>query len=137
MRAPAAAALLCASLLCGGCFTIERAPLLSSGRDHMLAANYGWYLFHFIPLACGNASNGAWTPWALFRDDVTLDKIQARFMERAGAEAESVSGLAYTTRESVMLQIPGLQIPLPVPYLLTYREIQLSGTLDREKEAGR
>ena len=137
MRKMAGIAVALAAMCLAGCFSLERARIKSIDKEHVLVSNYGWYLFHFIPIACGNASLDAWTPWVLFRDDVTLDKIQARFMERAGAEAESVSGLAYTTRESVMLQIPGLQIPLPVPYLLTYREIQLSGTLEMEKEAGR
>ena len=40
-----------------------------------------------------------------------------------------VEDLAYTTRESVMLEIPGINTTLPIPYLLTYREVQLSGVL--------
>lgn len=128
-----AAALLLAALSAAsaGCFSIESAKLAADGSGHMLASNYGWYLFHYIPLACGNASEDAWAPWVFFRDDVTLDKIQGRFAKKAGGFGADVRDMAYTTSESVMLELPGLDIPLPIPYLLTYREIQLSGSLSR------
>lgn len=121
-----------------GCFSIERGHLRHSDEDHVLVGNYGWYLFHCIPVACGNASNDPWIPFVSFRDDVTLDKIQSRFMDETekyakerGVKFEDVDihDLAYSTAESVMLNIPGFQIPIPIPYLLTYREVQLSGVI--------
>ena len=33
------------------------------------------------------------------------------------------------------LEIPGINLPLPIPYLLTYREIQLSGVLEEPSDA--
>lgn len=123
-----AVAAFAACAVLAGCFSLETAAIRTSGREHVLASNYGWYLFHCIPLACGNASRSPWAPWAFFRDDVTLDKIQTRFMERVGGG--DVQDLSYSTQESVMLQIPGLNFPLPIPYLLTYREVQLSGTTE-------
>ena len=33
-----------------------------------------------------------------------------------------------------MLEIPGINLPLPIPYLLTYREIQLSGVLEEPSD---
>lgn len=119
----------------GGCFTIERAPLLRTNEEHVLVSNYGWYLFHFIPIACGNANENRWTPWAHFRDDVTMDKIQRRFMMLADDPDKAIRDPVYTTYESVMLEIPGINFPLPIPYLLTYREIQLSGIIYDRKEA--
>ena len=47
----------------------------------------------------------------------------------ANGQGCDVSDLGYVTNESVMLNIPGINAPLPIPYLLTYREIQLSGVL--------
>ena len=108
----------------------------SSGEKHVLVANYGWYLFHFIPVACGNASPRPWLPWAFFRDDVTMEKIQSRFMSYAEKEGGDMCDLAYTTTESVMLNIPGLNFPLPIPYLLTYKDMQLSGTLRKTAPSG-
>ena len=119
-----------------GCFRLQRARIRSTDQEHVLVTNYGWYLFHFIPIACGNASLDAWTPWVLFRDDVTLDKVQGRFMLHARGEGCTAEDMIYETRESVMLEIPGLNTPLPIPYLLTYREIQLSGMLTKDKAEG-
>lgn len=123
----------CVTLCLTGCFSIETGSSGSVGREHLLVSNHGWYLFHFIPLASGNANKDRWLPWVMFRNDVTMDKIQTRFMDYAAEHGgvEKVDNLSYTTRESVMLEIPGLNLPLPVPYLLTYREIQLSGEIQR------
>ena len=112
-----------------GCFSIEKAVVGSTGEEHVLVSNYGWYLFHFLPVACGNASQGAALPSVFFRDDVTLDKVQDRFMRHAQEEGREVLGLSCVSRESVMLELPGFGTTLPIPYLVTYREVQLSGTL--------
>lgn len=126
-----------------GCFTIQRAKIKSTDKEHVYVANYGWYLFHTVPVACGNANRDRWLPWVMFRDDVTMDKVQGRFMEYANGQRMGVEDMCYTVTDSVMLSIPGIDLPIPVPYLLTYREVQLSGTLvgaDRhptaEKEDG-
>lgn len=123
--------ILATSLLvsCVGCFTIDRAPLPEKSSDQIVVTNYGWYLFNAIPLACGNASPDRLTPWVFFRNDVTLDKIQRRFIGAADDSPDRLSDLAYKTHNEVMFEIPGLSIPLPIPYILTYREIQLSGVL--------
>ena len=121
---------VCAALHFAGCFTMERAVIpYTGGSEHMLASNYGWYLFNVIPLACGNAREDRWTPWVLFRNDVTMDKIQRRFTGYAEEHGFEMHDLTYSTKASVMFDVPGMNLPLPVPYLLTYREIQLSGVL--------
>ncbi len=128
---------LVGTLCLSGCFSIDRGPLVRTNEEHVLVSNYGWYLFHIIPLVCGNAAEDRVLPFIIFRNDVTMDKIQTRFMNyadsygrRAGVDI-SVRDLAYTTRESVLFEIPGIHFPLPLPYILTYREIQLSGVIDR------
>ena len=114
-----------------GCFSIETGTVPRTQNEHLIVSNYGWYLFHFIPVACGNASKDRWLPWTLFRNDVTMHKIQSSFMDyaREHGGTDNVDNLSYTSRDSVMLEIPGLELPLPIPYLLTYREIQLSGEI--------
>ena len=112
-----------------GCFSMQKARINATGETHVHVSNYGWYLFHAIPLACGNANADGWAPWVLFRDDVSLDKTQARFMAYANNKGAQVNEIEYNGSESVMLNIPGLGLQLPIPYLLTYREIQLSGIL--------
>ncbi len=122
----------CAAHFATGCFSLERAPMECPGREHLLASNYGWYLFNSIPLACGNASEDAWTPWVFFRDDVTMDKVQSRFTGYANENGCDIEDMTYKNKESVMFEVPSLNFPLPVPYLLTYREIQLSGVMVRQ-----
>lgn len=118
-----------------GCFSIEKGRLNSSGEEQVLVSNYGWYLFHFIPLACGNANERAITPWVLFRNDVTMDKVQKRFFSYADTrENIKVEELSYRTYESVLFEIPGSNIPIPLPYILSYKEIQLSGVLVPNKD---
>ncbi len=126
--------IFCATLCLTGCFSIDRAAIPRSNKEHLLVGNYGWYLFHLIPLVCGNASEDAATPWVLFRNDVTLNKIQSRFMKTAqdcGKAKES--NLTYITHETVLFEIPGLNLPVPIPYFITYREVQLSGILEKEE----
>lgn len=130
-------AAVAAAALLSGCFSLQRARIKSTNEEHVFVSNYGWYLFHAIPLACGNSARDAWTPFAFFRNDVTLDKLQGRFMEYANGQGMDVEDLCYTVNDSVMLSIPGIDLPIPVPYLLTYREIQLSGVLTAgERENG-
>ena len=126
---PRLVALAAASLALAGCVSLQHAPIRKIGGEHILVSNYGWYLFHFIPLACGNANEDRVAPWVLFRDDVLMDKLQTRFMDYAHARGLETEDLVYKAKESVMFEIPGINLPLPVPYFLTYREIQLSGVL--------
>ena len=32
-------------------------------------------------------------------------------------------------KDSILFEIPGLDFPLPIPYVFTYREMQLSGVM--------
>ncbi len=118
---------LCALLT--GCFTIESSIIRTTGQEHLHASNHGWFLFNVVPLACGNAEPDGWTPWVLFRNDVTMDKVQKRFMEYTNSQNCDAADLDYVAHESVMLNLPGLNLPLPIPYIITYQEIQLSGIL--------
>lgn len=119
-----------------GCFSIEAGRLETTGEEHVLASNYGWYLFHFIPLACGNADSGGLLPWVIFRNDVTMDKIQERFLDYARKDKNGggMVNLSYRTQESVLFEIPGSNIPIPLPYIISYKEIQLSGVLVPDPE---
>ncbi len=124
----------CATLCLTGCFSIDHGTIPRSEDRQLLVGNYGWYLFHFFPLACGNAREDPALPWVFFRNDVKMDKVQGRFMKAAkDCGATDISDLTYITHESVLFEIPGLNLPMPIPYFITYREIQLSGVLKREE----
>lgn len=118
------------AVVLSGCFSIEKGYLRASGAEHMLVSNYGWYLFHIIPIACGNANPDGFFPWAIFRNDVTMDKVQNRFMDYVHKKGGlDIVDLSYRTQESVLFEFPGSNIPIPLPYILSYKEIQLSGVL--------
>ena len=127
--------LIVSFLILSGCFSIESSCLKTTGDSQVIVSNYGWYLFDFIPLACGNANENGYMPWVFFRNDVTMDKIQTRFFSYIGKkEGAKAVNLSYRTNESVLFEIPGSNIPIPLPYIFTYKEIQLSGVLKSGKE---
>ena len=127
-----AAAVLAVAL--AGCFSLETATLSKSGDENVLVTNYGWYLFNLIPLATGNATENAVAPTVMFRNDVTMDKVQGRVVKYARQKGKELRDMAYYNRSSVMFNIPGTNFPIPVPYVLTFREIQLSGVLKNAEE---
>lgn len=71
---------MCVTLCLTGCFSIDSADVPQTGEEHVHVANYGWYLFNIVPLACGNAAEDPNLPSIFFRNDVTMDKVQQRFM---------------------------------------------------------
>ncbi len=121
--------LVSAALALTGCFSLDTATNRITHDRHVLVANYGWYLFDTYPLICGNISPRKISPFAFFRDDVTMDKVQTRFMDFAKKERLTPRDMTYHANEQVMFTIPGLSIAIPLPYIVTYREIQLSGVL--------
>ena len=135
-------ALPAAALLCG-CYSMEIAdnPALRNSRptdgtgkpvEHVLISNYGWYLFNCVPLVCGNASVGASFPWKFFSDQVNPGIVHDRMMEHAASRNADAEDLVANYDEKVFLQIPEVQVP--IPFLLCYREIQMSAVLtEREK----
>ncbi len=126
---------LFATICLTGCFSIDMASIPKSEESHLYVSNECWYLFDCIPLACGNANENGWMPWVTFRNDLTHDKIQRRFMMTAQQLGKTkISNLSYSTDEMILFEIPGIQIPIPIPYLLTYRNIQLSGVVGEEEQ---
>jgi hypothetical protein len=124
--------MLGASACATGCFTVDtaRSDKHDSTREHVVVRNYGWRLFNCIPLVCGNATENSFMPWVFFRDDITMDKIQGRFANYAARRGKKAHDLKYTDYDTVLFNVPLLQYPLPIPYLLCYRELQLSGNLE-------
>ncbi len=114
--------LACATLCLTGCHTVQTATL-TTGEEHVMMNNYGWKFFNWIPLVCGNASPDAVCGCVLFRDDVTMEKIQDRFMSYAAGR--TVECPVYDVNDSMFFTLFGI----PIPYVLTYKEITLSGTM--------
>lgn len=126
-------------LLCG-CYSMEIASNeafrnsnatndSSAPIEHVLVSNYGWYLFNCIPLVCGNASHDASFPWKFFTKQVSPAVLHDRMMSYANSKKANVRNLVATHNEKVFFDIPGSDIPVPIPFLLCYQEIQLSAIL--------
>ena len=97
--------------------------------EHVVVSNYGWYLFNYVPLACGNTTPGAWFPWTFFSDRVSSPLLHDKMMMYAAAKKANVKELAFFRDEQVFFNIPGTKFTIPIPYLLCFREIQFSGVL--------
>ena len=121
--------LACVTLCLTGCFSIESAHSAKSGEEHVVVRNYGWRLFYFIPVVCGNSDENSFLPWSFFSNDVTMDKVQKRFTEYAAKQRKTPVHIEYSNYDTVLWAIPEVNIPFPVPYFLCYNEIQLSGRL--------
>lgn len=132
--------------LLAGCYSMDvatteslkgsaSAPDGGKPLEHIVVSNYGWYLFHAFPLACGNATPGAFFPFKIFSDQVSPGLLHDRLMAHAAAIHADAKDLVFFRNEKVLYDIPGLNIPVPIPYLLTYREIQFSAVLTQRKES--
>jgi len=106
-----------------GCFSVETARVKPSNAEHVVMNNWGWKLFDWIPLVSGNATEGAFVETAFFRDDVTFEKLQTRFEKYANGR--EIDCLVFTPVDYQVFVIYGI----PIPYIFTYKEYTLSGTL--------
>ena len=102
--------------------------------EHVVVSNYGWFLFNSIPLACGNANPKSVFPWVFFSDQVSSRLLHDRMMTYAASTRANVKELAFFRDEQVFFTIPGTQFPVPIPYILCFREIQFSGVLTPRPE---
>ena len=131
-----------------GCFSLQTASLNEAAGEglrlhassemppvaHTVVSNDGWYLFNLWPLASGNATEGARMPFRLFRNDVQEDILHGRLTKYAQSQGCDVADLVLLSNEQVLLSIPGLNFPLPIPYIFTSRRIQLSAVLVKHAE---
>ena len=82
---------------------------------------------------CGNARKGAGFPWAFFYNDVDENVLQDRLTDYASAHECDVVDLNMFNSEQVLLDV--YSIPVPIPYVCCYREMQISGILVKRPDA--
>ena len=132
-----------------GCFSMESAPIRAGSvgalrihaaggtpAEHVVVANNGWYLFNAWPLACGNANEKSNFPWCFFSNDVNINILHNRLTRYAAQRKCDVEELNVFDDEEVFLSIPGTSFPIPLPYVITFRETQLSGVLVKSAATG-
>ena len=103
-------------------------------KEHLMVENCGWYLFTCLPICCGDTDEEAFCPLTFFDDQCTSEIIEARFNERVkeiAAEDPSIQvrGINWVNDDKVTFDVPGFSFPLVIPYILTFRDRQISGTV--------
>ena len=66
-----------------------------------------------------------------------VGSLHDRMMEYARKQGADVGELTFFRDEQVFFNIPGTQFPVPLPYILCFREIQFSGVLVPRPEEAR
>jgi hypothetical protein len=92
---------LIALLTLGGCATLTVVPKerlaeqrLTPGAEpvaHIYAANWGWYLFKYVPIITGSLSRPGVPAWpALFSDQVRIDALVQKVSEDSKKQGGTV-----------------------------------------------
>ena len=131
-------------LFTAGCFSLETSPLGDAtghtielfgsdeqATEHVVVSNFGWYFFNRWPIVCGNAHVDRTTPWRFFRNDVDENVLQRRLMSYASERGCNVKDLQIFNNAEVLMSIGVGGVSLPLPYVISYRELQYSCSLTR------
>ena len=144
-RSPLRVAVLAAVLATAGCYTNDSVSpehikglgvVGSNGEfvEHCHICNSGWYLFDRIPLACGDTDPNSLLGVAFFSDQVRTDVITRIFNDRVRSTNTKPADVVTIVNDLVTFEVPGVSFPLILPYIICYREVQISGVLVRETE---
>ena len=105
---------LCVTLCLTGCMSTEVSKSEVCGTEHIFVSDYGWKLFNWIPI---------------FRSDITLERVQKEVMEESNRRGKAATDLTLHKYDKVTFDIPLIVITVPIPYVICYHEIQVSGVL--------
>ncbi|MBO5940820.1 MAG: hypothetical protein J6R18_06480 [Kiritimatiellae bacterium] len=130
------------SVFVGGCYNLQVATneslcnsAIEKGKnepvEHVLISNYGWYLFNYIPMVCGNTVADDVLPWSFFSNHVDPVLLHGKMIAYASSKNANVSNLSISRTEKVFFEFPGSQIPVPIPFLISFQEVQVSGVLTK------
>ena len=105
---------LCVTLCLTGCMSTEVSKSEVCGTEHIFVDDYGWKLFDWIPL---------------FRPDITLERVQKELVAESARRGKIATDLTIHSYDKVSFDIPLVVVSIPIPYLICYHEIQVSGVL--------
>lgn len=105
---------LCGTLCLTGCMSTEVSKSEVCGTEHIFVSDFGWKLFNWIPI---------------FRSDITLERVQKELMAESNRRGRVATDLTVHTYDKVTFDIPLVVITIPIPYIICYHEIQVSGVL--------
>ena len=105
---------MCVTLCLTGCMSTEVSKSDVCGTEHIFVTDYGWKLFNWLPL---------------FRSDITLERVQKEVMAESNRRGKVATDITLHTYDKVTFDIPLVVITIPIPYIICYHEIQVSGVL--------
>ena len=123
-----------ALLSMGGCATLTVVPkeqlaeqrLTPAGEPvaHIYAANWGWYLFKYIPLITGSLARPGIPAWpALFSDQVRIDAL----VQKVSEESQKRGGTVLTD-----LRTRDRSAWVPQTFILWLNEFEVSANSSRQ-----
>ena len=115
MKIRLAIPLVLAAACLSGCLSTEVSTSETCGKRHIVVSDYGWKLFNCIPL---------------FRSDITMKRVQEAMAEEAAKQGATVADIVYHNNDTVMFDLPLVGFSIPIPYVVCYKEIQVSGVLE-------
>lgn len=118
-----------------GCFSVDvvSSPVLGDEVDsHVVICNYGWTLFGCVPLVCGNDDLDSWCPLTFFKDEIKPDYAYDKLVAVATERRCGIENLNTLTDNYVLFDA----WYAPVPWILVYKETNISANLVRRKDGG-
>ena len=115
-----------------GCFSVDVAesPVLGErSGGHAVVCNYGWTLFGCVPLVCGNEKLGSWCPLTFFKDEIRPELAHAKLIALAKERGCDLADLNLMGDNDVLFDAWFA----PVPWVLVYKETNLSANLVKRK----
>ena len=123
-----------ALLFVGGCATLTVVPKEQLAEQrltpdaepvaHIYAANWGWYLFKYIPLITGSLARPGIPAWpALFSDQVRIDAL----VQKVSEESQKRGGTVLTD-----LRTRDRSAWVPQTFILWLNEFEVSANSSRQ-----
>ena len=126
---------LALALVCSGCFTLDCAepPLLAPDADaHVVVRNYGWNLFGFIPLVCGNADVESIWGSTFFKDEVTLEIAHGVLSKYVADSGREICDIVVMADRKALWSVQLFVVHISLPWVVQYKEVNVSATLVRK-----
>jgi len=101
-------------------------------QEVITVSNYGYYLFNFFPIFCGNTMEGRIGNTVWFQNHVTLERTQGVMMREIKEQKPLVTNLQTHSYETCFFSV--------IPYIgnslgiIWYKQIDLSAVLVKAKK---
>ena len=115
-----------------GCYSVDviESPVLGErSGGHAVVCNYGWTLFGCVPLVCGNENLGSWCPLTFFKDEIRPEIAHEKLIALAEERECDLANVNLMGDNDVLFDA----WYAPVPWILVYKETNLSANLVRRE----